>query len=264
MASFRVVVSGAGGRMGGRIISLLLEERGVKLCGAIEEPSHPSIGKRVDTIIIRPDDELRELLKGADVLIEFTNPEATISHLESCKDMGRGMVIGTTGLGDEDFSKIREASKFIPVVVSPNMSLGVNLLFDIAARISKALGKGYDIEIIETHHHHKKDAPSGTAIRLGEAIASSLGLNLNEVAVYGRKGMVGERKGGEIGFSVIRAGDIVGEHTVLFATEGERIEITHRAHSRDTFAHGAIRAARFVAKASPGIYGMEDVLGLRG
>lgn len=265
MGSFRVVVSGAGGRMGGMIISLILQDKEMELCGAIEDPSHPSIGRMIsEGITITSDENLRKILKEAEVLIEFTNPQATLSHLEPCKDMGKGIVIGTTGIDEDGLSRIREVSTFIPIVISPNMSLGVNLLFDLAARISKALGEDYDVEVIEVHHHHKKDAPSGTALRLGEAVASSLGKSLNEVAVYERRGMVGERRKGEIGFSVIRAGDIVGEHTLLFATEGERIEVTHRAHSRETFARGAIRAAKFLRTASPGLYDMVDVLGLKG
>jgi 4-hydroxy-tetrahydrodipicolinate reductase len=265
MALYKVVVSGASGKMGQRIISFILEDKEMELSGAIEAPFHPSIGKLIhEGITIRSDKDIRELLKETDVLVEFTNPAATLSHLEACKDMGRGMVIGTTGLSEDEISRIKEASTFIPVVFSPNMSVGVNLLFDIVQRVSKALGREYEVEIIEAHHHHKKDAPSGTALRLGELIATTLGLNLEDIAVYGRKGMIGERKKEEMGFSVIRGGDIVGEHTVLFVTEGERIEITHRAHSRDTFARGAIRAAKFVVKASPGFYNMGDVLGLKG
>lgn len=269
MASFnsvvRVVVSGACGKMGERIISLISQDKGIELVGAIEDPSHPSIGKVTkEGVSIDKDEALEGLLKEAEILIEFTNPVATLSHLEVCKDMGKGGVIGTTGLDEGGLRRIREASTFIPIIISPNMSLGVNLLFNIAARITKALGWEYDIEIIEAHHHYKKDAPSGTALRLGEVIASSLGRDLKDVAVYGRKGTVGQRGKEEIGFSVIRAGDIIGEHTILFATEGERIEITHRAHSRDTFARGAIKAAKFLKGLSPGLYDMEDVLGLKG
>lgn len=268
----KVVVSGAAGRMGARIAYLVLQEDGMELVGAIEEPGHPSNGCDISQLIggkawgkaeavpLMSDEHLPEILKKADLIIEFTNPEATLKHLSICTASGKGMVIGTTGLKDEELAEIKEASSIIPILVSPNMSLGVNLLFDIVGRVAKALGEGYDIEIIEAHHHHKKDAPSGTARKLGEIIAASLGRRLEDVAVYGRQGLVGQRDKREIGFSVIRAGDIIGEHTVLFCTEGERIELTHRAHSRDTFAAGAIRAARFLASASPGLYDMGDIL----
>lgn len=271
----KVVVSGAAGRMGSRVAYLVLQDEGMKLAGAIESPGHPSDGcdigqlvggkawGKVKAVPLMSDEHLGEMLDKADILIEFTNPEVTLGHLEICSDKGKGMVIGTTGFSDEELAKIKETSSSIPILVSPNMSLGVNLLFDIVGKVAKALGEEYDIEIIEAHHHHKKDAPSGTAKRLSEVIAASLGRELKDVAVYGRQGMIGERDKKEIGFSVIRAGDIVGDHTVLFGTEGERIELTHRAHSRDTFARGAIRAARFVAQASAGLYSMGDILGIK-
>ncbi len=269
-----IVVSGARGKMGSRIASLVLAEPGMKLVGAIETLEHLSkrsvyhlkgqdfLGMPVN-VPLTSDEHLRDVLDKADVLIEFTNPEASLAHLELCIDKGKGMVIGTTGFKDGHLSKIKEISSSIPVFISPNMSLGVNLLFDIVGRVAKVLQDEYDIEIIEVHHHHKKDALSGTAIKLGEIIAASLGQQLKDIAIYGCRGLVGERSKGKIGFSVVRAGDIIGEHTILFAGEGERIEITHRVHSCDTFARGAVEAAKFLATKSSGLYDMRDVLGIR-
>ncbi|HAV42555.1 TPA: 4-hydroxy-tetrahydrodipicolinate reductase [bacterium] len=266
----KVIISGTAGRMGSKITKFILQDPEIELVGAIECAGHPSngcdaaqlVGEKVRGITLMSDEHLEDLLDEADILIEFTNPEATLSHLKTCFAKGKGMVIGTTGFNDEQLLKIKEASLFIPILISPNMSLGVNLLFDLAPKIAQMLGEGYDIEIIEAHHHHKKDAPSGTAIRLGELIATSLDRELKDIAVYGRQGLIGERNKQEIGFSTIRAGDIVGEHTVLFCTEGERIELTHRAHSRDTFVRGAIQAAKFLSTKAPGYYSMTDVLSI--
>lgn len=267
----KVLVTGAAGRMGSRIAYLVLEDPALELAGAIEREGHLScgadigrlIGAREEAGILLSDDYFGQALQKADVIIEFTQAAVTIAHLEKVVDAGKAMVIGTTGLVEEEINKIREVSSSIPIVFSPNMSIGVNLLFKLVGEAAKVLGDEYDVEVIEAHHHHKKDAPSGTAVRIGEVLANSLGRDLKEVGIYGRQGIIGERPAKEIGFSTIRAGDIVGEHTVLFGGVGERLEITHRAHSRDTFAKGAIKAAKFVVGKPPGLYDMGDVLGIK-
>jgi len=253
-----ILVTGAAGRMGSRIAYLTLEDPSLELAGAIEREGHPSCGADMLS-----DDYFGQALQKADVVIEFTGPKVTMAHLEKVVKAGKAMVIGTTGLTDEEIAKIKEASASIPIVFSPNMSIGVNLLFKLVGEVAKVLGDEYDVEVIEAHHHHKKDAPSGTAVKIGEILADSLGRDLKEVGIYGRQGVIGERPEKEIGFSTIRAGDIVGEHTVLFGGVGERLEITHRAHSRDTFAKGAIKAAKFVVGKPAGLYDMGDVLGIK-
>ncbi|HQT26005.1 MAG TPA: 4-hydroxy-tetrahydrodipicolinate reductase, partial [Burkholderiales bacterium] len=198
-----------------------------------------------------------------DVLIDFTRPEATLTHIDFCRKMKINMVIGTTGFSQEGKSLLAEAADDIAIVFAPNMSVGVNLAFKLLEVAAKVLGNDYDVEIIEAHHRHKVDAPSGTALKMGEVVAETLGRDLSECAVYGRQGVTGERASSTIGFSTVRGGDIVGDHTVLFAGTGERIEITHKAESRATFATGALRAARFLAGRDAGLYDMRDVLGLR-
>jgi 4-hydroxy-tetrahydrodipicolinate reductase len=266
----KAVVTGAAGRMGSRIINVLSTSEGIRLSGAVERKGHALVGQDscgpaglpaggVLTVIT---DDLAAALKTADVLIDFTFPESTLEHIRTCADLGKALVIGSTGFSKEQLGQIDQYVKKIPCVLSPNMSIGVNLCFKILEEIARTIGDDYDMEIVEAHHRMKKDAPSGTAMKMAEVIARAVNRNLDEVGVYARKGMIGERTKKEIGIQTLRAGDIVGEHTVMFAGKGERIEITHRAHSRDTFAAGAIRAAKWVVGRKPGLYTMQDVLGL--
>ncbi len=270
MDEARIAVAGAAGRMGRALVQAVSDAEGVMLTVASESPQSHALG--VDAgelagvghlgVTIDADLGLRQDL--FDILIDFTTPAATLDHLALCRQAGRGMVIGTTGLDVQQRSDVFAASGDIPIVLAPNMSVGVNLCFkllDIAARV---LGDEVDVEIFEAHHRHKVDAPSGTALRMGEVIAGALGRDLEQVAVYGREGHVGPRKRTTIGFATVRAGDVVGEHSVWFAGEGERIEIAHKASSRMTFARGATRAARWLAGRPPGLYDMQDVLGLTG
>jgi 4-hydroxy-tetrahydrodipicolinate reductase len=267
----KAVVAGAAGRMGLRIISLLSTTEGVHLTAAAERKGHPLIGQDVRSLaglppdgdMVRITDDLAAALRTGDVLIDFSTPEASLDHIETCANLLKPIVIGTTGFSNDQIVKIRDFAQKIPCMLSPNMSIGVNLCFKILAEIAGTIGNDYDMEIVEAHHHLKRDAPSGTAMKMAEIIAQAVNRNLDEVGVYARKGIIGERSKKEIGIQAIRAGDIVGDHTVLFAGTGERIEITHRAHSRDTFAAGAIRAAKWIAGNRPGIYDMQDVLGLK-
>ena len=207
-------------------------------------------------------DDFARALEGADVAIDFTSPDASVAHAAIAASLGKGIVIGTTGLSDGQKGKLAEAARVIPVVFASNMSVGVNLMFRVAADVARVLGDEYDVEIVEVHHRFKKDAPSGTAKTLAESVASALGRDLKEVGVYGREGITGERERKEIGVHAVRSGDVVGEHTLVFGGIGERFEITHRAHSRDTFARGAVRAAAWVAGRAPGLYDMRAVLGI--
>lgn len=262
----RAIVTGACGRMGKMIRDAILESSGIRVVGGTEAKGHKCIGTEVELekgYKISISDDLSNIIDSCDVLIDFTSPEATLSNLEICRKNKKAIVIGTTGLNAEEKNKIFDSAESIPVVFSPNMSVGVNLIFDLVKKISKVLGSEYDIEIYEAHHRFKKDAPSGTALKIAEIIAESLGRDLNKDCVYGRKGIVGERKKGEIGIHSIRAGDIVGDHTILFSAPGERIELTHRAHSRETFARGAVKAAKFVATKKKGLFDMLDVLGIK-
>lgn len=267
MVSF--AVSGALGRMGSRIVALGLQEDGLVLKGALERKGHSSIGKDIGLLLglretgVILTDEPEKAIEDADVLIEFSIPSVTLEHLRLATKLKKAMVIGTTGFSKEEMDELRSLAVKIPCVMAPNMSVGVNLLLRVLQDIAGVLGDEYDIEIIEAHHRLKKDAPSGTAMKMAQVIADALGRNLDEVAVYERKGFIGERTKKEIGIQTIRAGDIVGEHTVIFGGIGERIEVTHRASSRDTFAKGALRAARWVVDKSPGLYDMQDVLGLK-
>lgn len=267
MKEIGAIVVGAAGKMGGRIIHIIKETPSIKLSRAIERSDHPAIGKDIGEVIGlgKMGVPLEGLLKkeGGDVLINFSSPQASIESLEFAKEAGLAIVIGTTGLSSEQMNKVKELSKNVRCVLAPNMSVGVNVMFRIVQEVAKVLGPEYDIEILEAHHRLKKDSPSGTAIKLGELIANAVGRDFGKVGVYGRKGMVGERTKDEIGMQVIRAGDIVGEHTVLFGGIGERLEITHRAHNRDNFARGAVRAALWVVNQSNGLYDMQDVLGLK-
>lgn len=264
-----IIVSGACGRMGGRIIALSKEYEGIRLIGALEHREHRDIGRDIGEITgignigIRVSSDIDDIKGKADVLIEFSNPEASLEHLSIASQRGIAMVIGTTGFSKEDISEIESHTSKIPCVLAPNMSVGINLLLKVVKDIARVLGDDYDIEIIEAHHRLKKDAPSGTALKIAETIANTLNRNLDEVGVYARKGIIGERSRKEIGIQTIRAGDIVGEHTILFGGLGERIEITHKASSRDTFARGALRASLWVVNQKPGLYDMQDVLGLK-
>ena len=265
----RIAVAGAMGRMGSRIASLSEEYESVKLTAAFERKGHKDIGKDIggiygmgDTGIILQD-SMEKVIEMADVVIDFTHTSSTLENLKVASSKGKAMVVGTTGFTKEQLAEIWTLTRNIPCVMASNMSLGVNLLLKILQDVAKVLGDDYDIEIIEAHHRMKKDAPSGTAIKMAQVIADAVNRKLDEVAVYARKGMIGERTKKEIGIQTVRAGDIVGEHTVLFGGLGERIEITHKASSRDTFARGALKAALWVYDKPAGLYDMQDVLGLK-
>jgi 4-hydroxy-tetrahydrodipicolinate reductase len=265
----KVIVAGAGGRMGGRLVSLLKESKNLQLVGAVEKKGHAAVGQDAGEIAgcgklgIRISDDLSSVAGAADVLIEFTSPEATLEHLSVMANRKKAMVIGTTGLSPDQVGELRSMAKMIPCVFAPNMSVGVTLMLKLIVETATKLGDTYDIEVIEAHHRLKKDAPSGTALKIAQILAEATGKDFDKVVAYSRKGVIGERKRGEIGMQVIRAGDIVGDHTVLFGGNGERIEITHRATNRDTFATGALRAAEWIVKQPPGLYDMHDVLGLK-
>ena len=264
----KAIVAGAGGRMGGRIIAMINETEGIELSAAFEHPDSPAVGKDagevagVGSLGVTIQDSIDKVIDQGDVIIDFTFHEATIKHAEKAAEAARAMVIGTTGFSNEEKARIEELSAKFPCVLAPNMSVGVNLLYKLLETTARVLGDDYDVEIVEAHHRMKKDAPSGTALQLGRVVAKALGRDFDEVAVYERHGMIGERSKQEIGIQTIRGGDIVGEHTVFFCGIGERIEITHKASSRDTFAKGAVRAAKWVADKGPGFYSMQDVLGL--
>ena len=263
-----LVVAGAAGRMGGRIIALARESADLRVAAALERAGHPALGRDAGetagagTLGVPVTADPAAALIRDRVLVEFTAPEATIEHLRIAAAQGARAVIGTTGLGGAQVEELKALARRTAVVFSPNMSVGVNLAFRLLALMARALGDEYDVEITEIHHRLKKDAPSGTAAKMAEVIAEALGRDLGEVGVYGRHGIVGERGPKEIGVHALRGGDIAGEHTVVFSTLGERLELTHRAHSRDTFARGALRAIRFVAGAPPGLYSMHDVLSI--
>ncbi len=262
----RVVVSGAGGRMGKLLLQAVIEEDGMELVAAVERKDHPLLNRDVGELIgsakcgVLMRTDLEEVISSGDILVEFSTPQATLSHLPVAVEKNTRIVIGTTGLNNEEKERIKESSSRIPILLSPNMSIGVNLLFRIAGEVARILGDEYDVEIIETHHRMKRDAPSGTALRLAEVIAQARGHSLKEVAVYGREGTAGERKRGTIGIHAVRGGTVSGEHNVIFAGASERVELTHRAESRQVFVRGAIEAIRFIAGASPGLYDMQDVI----
>ncbi len=255
--------------MGARLVSLVKESSDFQLVGAVERKGHPVVGSDAGEIAgcgrmgVVVTDNLTALADRADVLIEFTAPNVTLMHLAIMAASRKAMVIGTTGFSTAQLAELRTLAQTIPCVFSPNMSMGVNVILKVLAEMARAFGADYDIEIQEAHHRLKKDAPSGTALKIAQVLAEATGRDLDQVAAYGRKGMIGERKRGEIGMQVIRAGDIVGDHTVLFGGPGERIEVTHRAQSRDTFARGALRAAQWVVAKPLGLYDMHDVLGLK-
>ena len=254
--------------MGHMLIEALRASDDCQLAGALDVPSSPAIGNDASAFLglasgVAVTSDLAAGLARADVLIDFTRPEGTLAHLRACRERGVQMVIGTTGLSESDKREIAQAARDIAIVLAPNMSVGVNVTLKLLQMAAQALATGYDIEIIEAHHRHKVDAPSGTALRMGEVIAEAIGRDLKECAVYAREGITGERDPSTIGFSTIRGGDIVGDHTVLFAGTGERIEITHKSSSRATYAQGSLRAVRFLASQRTGLFDMFDVLGLR-
>jgi 4-hydroxy-tetrahydrodipicolinate reductase len=264
------IVVGAAGRMGRMIINAIQSAEGITCAGAVEAVGNHAVGKDAGMVAglselkVRIEDALQAVIQKGDVVIDFTAAEASLKNMELAAQHHKSMVVGSTGFSPEQMEKVRKLTAAFPCVFAPNMSVGVNLMFKIVEQVAGVLGNDYDCEIIETHHRMKKDAPSGTALRLGEVIAKALGRRWEEVGVYGRKGLIGERRREEIGMHAVRAGDIVGDHTVLFGGMGERIEITHRAHTRDTFAQGAVRAAQWVVNQKPGLYDMGDVLELKG
>lgn len=254
--------------MGRMLIETILDTADATLTGALDLPGSPALGQDAGAFLGRNagvaiTDDLAAGLAGAEFLIDFTRPAGTLTHLEAARRLGVKMIIGTTGFSDEQKALLADASQSLALVVAPNMSVGVNATFKLLEVAAKILNSGYDIEIIEAHHRHKVDAPSGTALRMGEVVAEALGRDLKSCAVHGRKGITGERDPSTIGFATIRGGDIVGEHTVLFAGIGERIEITHKSSSRLSYAQGSVRAARFLIDKANGLYDMQDVLGLR-
>jgi len=264
----RIAIAGASGRMGRMLIEAVLEAPDAQLAGALDVAGSALIGRDAADFLGRSTgvaitDDIDAGVADAQFLIDFTRPEGTLAHLRACSARGAAMVIGTTGFDDEGKRAIAAAAERAPIVFAPNMSVGVNVTLKLLELAARSLATGYDIEIIEAHHRHKVDAPSGTALKMGEVVATALGRDLRKVAVYGREGVTGERDPSTIGFATVRGGDIVGDHTVLFAGVGERIEITHRAASRVTYAHGALRACRFLAGRTSGLYDMQDVLGLR-
>ena len=267
-APLKIVVAGASGRMGRMLIEAVVASGDCVLTGALEVAGSPALGSDPLAALGRPGglritDDLRAGLAGADVLIDFTRPEGTLAHLAVCREFGVRAVIGTTGFSDAQKAQIAEFARHNAIVLAPNMSVGVNVMLKVLEVAARALKEGYDIEIIEAHHRHKVDAPSGTALKMGEVVASAVGRNLKDCAVYAREGVTGERDPSTIGFATIRGGDIVGDHTVLFAGVGERIEITHKSSSRATYAQGSLRAVRFLAGRRSGLFDMFDVLGLR-
>ena len=269
MTITRIAVCGAAGRMGKTILEMCHETKGVAIAAAIEYKGSSMIGAdageqaglgKMGILIV---DDIARVADQFDVLIDFTLAASVPDNVKKCRTAGKNMVIGTTGLSDEQKKVIKDAARDIAIVFSPNMSIGVNVCFKLLEMTAKVIGEDADIEIIEAHHREKKDAPSGTSLRMGEVVANALGRNLKDCAIYGREGITGPRDKKTIGFETIRAGDIVGEHTVMFATSGERVEISNKATSRKTFASGAVRAAQWVAGKKSGLYDMQDVLGLK-
>jgi 4-hydroxy-tetrahydrodipicolinate reductase len=268
MSTLKFAVAGASGRMGRMLIETILNTSDAKLVGALDMAGSSAIGQDPANFLgkdtgIKITADIKEGLKNADFLIDFTRPEGTLTHLAIAQEMGVKMIIGTTGFTDEQKAALKKASEKLAIVFAPNMSVGVNATFKLLEVAAKILNQGYDIEIVESHHKHKVDAPSGTAIGMGEVIAKALGKELKDCAVYAREGHTGVREDGTIGFATIRGGDIVGDHTVMFCGDGERIEVTHKSASRMSYAQGAVRAGRFLANQKAGLFDMQDVLGLK-
>ena len=264
----KVVIAGCSGRMGHALLESVFADSELVLHGALDRPESPQIGRDAGeqfgrTSGVRISHDVEAALAGADVLVDFTRPEPSLQYLAACERAGVKLVIGTTGFTGEQKLSIEAAAKRIGIVFAPNMSVGVTLLINLVQSAARVLSEGYDVEIIEAHHRHKVDAPSGTALRLGEAAAQALGRDLETCAIYGREGVTGERDPNTIGFATVRGGDVVGDHTVLFAGIGERVELTHKASSRATFALGALRAAKFLKDKQAGLFDMRDVLGLK-
>ncbi len=266
----KVGIIGAAGRMGRILMEATLANPDTELAAAVDVPGSSLIGADAGELVgqgrlgVALAGDLEKVVRDAEVFIDFTVPEATVRHLEVCRGAGTRLVIGTTGLDDDQTAALRAAAEDIAICFAPNYSIGVNLCFKLLETAAAVLGDEVDIEVIEAHHRHKIDAPSGTALRMGEVVAQTLGRDLKECAVYGREGRTGERERGTIGFETIRAGDIVGDHTVMFAAEGERVEISHKASSRMSFGRGAVRAALWLGQRERGLYDMQDVLGLAG
>ena len=263
-----IAIAGASGRMGRMLIEAIQQSPDARLAGALDIPGSAALGLDATAFTgsrsgVTITDDLRTGLKDAKYLIDFTRPEGTLAHLKVCRELGVKLIIGTTGFTPEQKAEIEDAARDIGIVMSPNMAVGVNVVFKLLAQAAKALKDGYDIEIIEAHHRHKVDAPSGTALKMGEVVAEAVGRDLSTCAVYGREGVTGARDPNTIGFATVRGGDVVGDHTVLFAGIGERIEITHKSSSRVHYAEGSLRAARFLARQPHGLFGMDDVLGLK-
>jgi len=268
MSQLKIAIAGASGRMGRMLIEAVQQADDMILAGALDVAGSTSIGTDAAAFLGTPanviiESDLARALSGVDVLIDFTRPEGTLKHAAYCAEHGVKMIIGTTGLEAEHKEFIAAAARKTAIMLSPNMSVGVNVTLKLLEMAAKSFAEGYDIEIIEAHHRHKVDAPSGTALKMGEVIATALGHKLDDVAVYAREGITGARDPSSIGFAAVRGGDIVGDHTVLFAGIGERIEISHKSSSRVTYAHGSLRAARFLADKQSGLYDMQDVLGLK-
>lgn len=265
----KAVVIGACGRMGKRIVNIIYETEDIGLSGGAEHKGHGLIGKDIGecagigTIGIKISSDIKDVIKDADVVIDFSSPQVSMESLREAVKQNKAAVIGTTGFSNKEKDEINELTKDIPCVLSPNMSIGINVMFKIVRDMAAVLGDAYDVEIIEAHHRFKKDAPSGTALKIAQVAADALKRNLDEVCTYTRKGIIGERSQEEIGIQTIRAGDIAGDHTVIFGGIGERLEITHRAQSRDTFARGAVFAAKWILGKTKGIYDMHDVLGIK-
>src|SRR3989338_6325104 len=268
MSKIKIAIAGSGGRMGRALIEGVMQAGDMALHAALEHSGTALLGRDAGELAgaacgVKITADVKAALQGGDVLIDFPRPEGTLHHLDICRKLGVSMVIGTTGFNAQQKAQLGAAARDIGIVFAPNMSVGVNLVFRLLETASRVLAQGYDIEIIEAHHRHKVDAPSGTALGMGEVIAKTLGRDLAQCAVYGREGVTGERDPSTIGFATVRGGDIVGDHTVLFAGTGERIEINHKASSRATFALGALRAARYLKANPAGLYDMQDVLGLK-
>jgi len=263
----RVAVAGASGRMGRMLIEAVVAADDLELSGALDIAGSPALGQDAAMFLghasgVAITSDLRSGLAQSQVLIDFTRPAGTLAHLQMCRELGVKAVIGTTGFAEADKALIAEHARHIAITMAPNMSVGVNVVLQLLDTAARLLSEGYDIEIIEAHHRHKVDAPSGTALKMGEVVAAALGRDLSQCAVYGREGVTGERDPSTIGFATVRGGDVVGDHTVLFAGTGERIEITHKSSSRATYAQGSLRAARFMADKPNGLFDMRDVLGL--
>ncbi len=268
MTTLNIAITGSSGRMGKTLLRAVTQALDLHLSAALEQTGNSYLTRDVGELIGTPcgiaiTDNFSTVLPGCDVLIDFTRPAGTLEYLSICRTKGVKMVIGTTGFSVEQKKVLKAASRDVAIVLAPNMSVGINVTFKLLDMAARVLNEGYDIEIIEAHHRHKVDAPSGTALHMGGVVAQALGRNLSDVAVYGREGVTGERIPSTIGFATVRGGDIVGDHTVMFAGTGERIEISHKASSRATFAVGALRAARFLVHKRSGLFDMQDVLGLR-